>query len=353
MTLSEVLENTAPSWMDGGESPVLYTALHLSRNLAGLDFPAFGGSAVRNTIAAAAAKAVAQWNESGEEELSRFPLAGLSDTEKEVFAEKGLIPPEGEWQKEHSQCYVSKDGHLSLYVNGQDGLCLSLYQGGSRMRKLWKEASRIDDRLGEALDYAFDDEFGYLTASPGLAGTGLRLTARLFLPGLAAGKAVRTLSDELERKGFILESAAPEGWESEVPLYDMTSTVSMGVSEDDLAREMEEILSDVKRGEKSLRAAWFAKRGSTLKDAIWRAMGVLKYARLLSAGEAAQYLARVELGMEEDLIPKKEAHFFQKLLMMSKPSWVRYNTHKEEASEEEENLWRAAIIREAMEQEGL
>ena len=45
-------------------------------------------------------------------------------------------------------------------------------------------ANKMDDVLDESLDYAFDDQLGFLTACPSNLGTGLRASVMLHIPAL-------------------------------------------------------------------------------------------------------------------------------------------------------------------------
>ena len=53
------------------------------------------------------------------------------------------------------------------------------------MQKAYTLADKMDDVIGDVLDYSYDQKFGYLTTLPSNAGTGLSASYMFHLPALA------------------------------------------------------------------------------------------------------------------------------------------------------------------------
>ena len=51
-------------------------------------------------------------------------------------------------------------------VNEDDHFCIQVAAPGFDLRRVWDQAAQIDDALESHLDFAFRDDFGYLTAQP-------------------------------------------------------------------------------------------------------------------------------------------------------------------------------------------
>ena len=70
----------------------------------------------------------------------------------------------------------------------EDHIRLQVIEPGLDLDKAYETASRVDDVIEESVVYAFDERFGYLTACPTNAGTGLRASVMMHLPALTITK---------------------------------------------------------------------------------------------------------------------------------------------------------------------
>ncbi|NIR45436.1 MAG: ATP--guanido phosphotransferase, partial [Gemmatimonadetes bacterium] len=72
---------------------------------------------------------------------------------------------------------------------------------------------RLDSMLGNRLPIAFHHEFGYLTACPTNAGTGLRASVLIHLPGLVLTKEIAKVLQGLAQVGLTFRGLYGEGSE--------------------------------------------------------------------------------------------------------------------------------------------
>ena len=86
---------------------------------------------------------------------------------------------------------VGAGERLSLMINEEDHLRLQAMCSGFQLAEAWALADAADDELDQALDFAFSDEIGYLTACPTNVGTG---HARLGADPSAGAGAARSRS---------------------------------------------------------------------------------------------------------------------------------------------------------------
>ena len=74
---------------------------------------------------------------------------------------------------------------------------------------------------------AFDDEFGYLTACPTNAGTGLRASVMLFLPALTYGGKIASSLREFSERGLTVRGLYGEGSKAEGCVYQISNEITL------------------------------------------------------------------------------------------------------------------------------
>ena len=79
------------------------------------------------------------------------------------------------------------------------------------MAEVWERANRADDILDQALSFAYDRQYGYLTSCPTNVGTGLRASYMMFLPALTSANRIAQLAEEMSAYGIVLRGIYGEG----------------------------------------------------------------------------------------------------------------------------------------------
>src|SRR5918911_4352418 len=72
--------------------------------------------------------------------------------------------------------------------------------------------------------------------------------------------------------------------------------------------------------EEQARQVWLRDAPAIIEDKVWRAYGLLRYARALSFEEAMNLLSGVRLGVGINLIPDVGMYTLNKLLVYSQPA---------------------------------
>ena len=350
MITDKWMTDPAPSWMENDGGPLISLTAVLARNVKDLPFPEKGDGKSRRKARALAEKAVRHWNED-HAPFTEYTLAGLSENEKELLSAKGLLPEFKGIPEEESVVFTDRSGRFSIAVNGTDDLEMRCMTASDKAENLWDELSYLDSMLERDMDYAFDEEFGYLTASPYKAGTALTMSALLFLPGLSRSGMLRKAAANAARLGFALTKAYGDG-RKDSPYCRLTNTVTLGVTERMIASRMKQLIGQLREAEERTWKTLFREKENVIKDQIWRALGTLKYARRMDSAETAACAGLMKLGIAEDMFPAKDPLFFEKLLMLAEPSLVKAMTGKEELDEEGIRLWRAVLLRQAVQNAG-
>ena len=209
MTLQEILGNELPRWAQiSKDDPVIFTRLALFRNIKSTRFPSMLQGSEKAKAAGKLDEAVRYINVHGFGPFIPYSMESLNEEERNVLSEKGFLPEEGRLLDGNSRLYLNEDGSLAIRTNVHDHLAFLGFSGGNTVFSLWKRTARLADEASDILDYAFDKEFGYLTASPQFTGSGMKMVSLLFLPGFALHDRIGSLSEFLELRGFHLSPAA-------------------------------------------------------------------------------------------------------------------------------------------------
>ena len=194
---------------------------------------------------------------------------------------------------------LSEDERVSIMLGEEDHIRLQVLGEGLCLERCLETAMALDDLLEERIDYAYDPRLGFLTGCPTNLGTGLRASLMLQLPGLAASGALRGLSATLGKLGFTVRGGHGEGTDTACNLYQLSNQVTLGIREDEAVRNLEGVARQLIERERAARAELCSEE---TVDKIYRAAGLLSFARMLSAEEAQFYLYLLRLGVGMKLI---------------------------------------------------
>ena len=352
MSISELMGQDRFPEGTGSSGHTLWVRIQLSRNIAGYSFPHRAEIKAKTEVLQEIRNAVAHWNAKTSERFSEFSVASFSLNERELLKSKRLLPDDLSGGCEQTALFINEKQNGSLLVNGQDHLRIQYMTGSPVPGKLWEKAESLENQLGRDLTYAFDHEFGFLTASPYLTGTGLRYSAALFLPGLVKSGAISGMAENAARQGFSLRSLYG-GSDRLGSFCELSNTVTLGVSEAVLTERMEQLLSDIEEAENMAWQKVFRKDEGKLKDQIWRALGTLKYARIISREEAVACAGLLHIGIMKNLFPARDPLLFPKLILTAGSGCGRGMTHKETTEEPETEVWRAVLLRNLITEAGL
>ena len=99
-----------------------------------------------------------------------------------MLVERHLISPD--LAKSAGAALINKEETLSIMIGEEDHIRIQCMLPGEQLQRADELCSAIDQLLMHRLKYAFDTEFGYLTACPTNLGTGMRASLMVHLPAL-------------------------------------------------------------------------------------------------------------------------------------------------------------------------
>jgi protein arginine kinase len=216
------------------------------------------------------------------------------------------------------------NGEVGVMVNEEDHLRLQGLKSGFALEDAYADVSQLDADLGGALPFAFHPEFGYLTSCPTNAGTGLRASVLIHLPGLVLTKEIAKVLQGLSQVGLTFRGLYGEGSEVVGNFFQLSNQTTLGKSEDDLLDHLSTMVRKVIEYEQEARYILQRDAPTVIADKVWRAYGLLRYARSLSFEETMNLLSGVRLGVGLNLISNLSVYTLNKLLVFTQPAHLAH-----------------------------
>lgn len=252
--------------------------------------------------------------------LKLLRLKDIDDITKLSLVEKHLISPEFAYNKSETGAIVINDEeNICIMINEEDHIRLQVTSAGLELENLLNLAIEIDKKLEQLVPYAYNDKYGFLTSCPTNVGTGLRASVMVHLPALAKTGNIRKVLEVVNNFDMNIRGVYGEGSKSSGDIYQISNKQSLGISEQEVIRNLKIITDKVIEQERLARKI-LAKNQIELEDKVYRAYGILANSRKLSSEEANILLSDVKLGTDMGIIKELNDLKVRKLEMYTKPA---------------------------------
>jgi protein arginine kinase len=298
MKLSD-LPNQSGEWLSGAgpkNEIVVSSRVRLARNLASFPFLSKANRLQRSELHKLCRERLLHL---GPARPSFYvDIEKTDDVDRQLLVERHLISKQHAAGEGSRGVSISNDEAVSVMVNEEDHLRLQVMRSGLQLREAWAEADGLDDALQDGLEFAFSQRFGFLTACPTNLGTGLRVSVMLHLPALKLTSDIEKVFRAAKDMHLAVRGLYGEGTEAIGDFYQISNQTTLGRSEDEILQEFnDQIIPKIIQAEMTARQILESERPLVLDDKIGRAIGVLKYARLLSSEETLFFLSHLRLGV--------------------------------------------------------
>lgn len=336
----------AVSWLQatGPENDVVISSrLRLARNLANFPFFAKLKPEQRKELIREVQEAVHGSNFL--KKANFVHTADLGEIDRQFLMERHLVSYELIQEEGESAVAVTPDEMVSLMVIEEDHLRLQVFQSGLNLVEAWRIADEIDSELEKHLSYAFDATLGYLTACPTNVGTGIRASCMLHLPSLVLTKQVQKVLQALSKLNLAVRGLYGEGTQALGNFFQFSNQITLGQPETEIIDNLEGVIKQVITHEREAREYLKKKKKNKMEDQIWRALGTLKAARMISSQEAVQLLSLVQAGIDVGILEGQVTHRdLNQLFLMIQPGHLQ-KLNGGELSAAERDTRRAERIR--------
>ncbi len=321
---------------------VLTSRVRLARNYEDLPFrsrisAAQGEECVQRTLEALRALPQA---------YTFLPLRGMEENEKKALVEAHLISPDLMEHGESGAVLVRGDQKISIMINEEDHLRIQGISAGENLDEAAENAFSIDDELQKTLSFAFDSQWGYLTACPTNTGTGLRASVMLHLPMLTLLKQMGKVNQLAAKLGLTLRGIYGEGSEAQGNLYQLSNQVTLGRTEKEIMDAVAATARQMAEMEKVFRKKAWDKDAVAFEDQLFRSYGILCNARRMPIKEFMVHWSNLRLGASMEKLPVS-INTCDSLLTGVQPAHVQ-KAAGAALSDKEADAYRSELIRKAL-----
>jgi protein arginine kinase len=267
------------------------------RNEAVLPFPHGAGEGTLTQLRDRVVSALEAASQPGDWDV--HDLGELSAARLAFLTERGLMTPG--FKESHGAgraLAVYREGRASVEINGTDHLHILGWRSGDALSELWATLDAIDDLLEQEVTYAFDEHWGYLTAQPKEAGTGMRAHVTMHLPGLFVAGRLGPLTVQLAKQGLIMMPL----WDGAGGLFQISNRAGKGVPELQAIEAVGDAARWLGEKERAVRKTLYRESPIRVRDYIGRALGVAQQAWAVGVGEGLSLVSAILVGADMGII---------------------------------------------------
>lgn len=320
---------------------VVSTSVHIARNCAAYHFPSrlsLPDKLKVNDVIRTAVESVPNYT------FRYSEMKTLSQAQVVSLAERHLVSPEFASSRDGRALLMTEDESVSIMLNEADHIRLQVMLPGFAPDEAYRTADEIDNLLSEKLDFAFDERLGYLSQDPTALGTGMKVSVVLHLPALVRTSQINSLITMVSRLGLSMRGSYGEGADAKGDMFRLSNTITLGISEHTAVENLKSITLQLAARERAAREEIF--KSIATEDAIFRAYGVLKYARQMTTDEFMDLISLVRLGAVRGLI-SLDCATVEDLMVQMQPATISLSVDRPLDRAERDKL-RAERVRQAL-----
>lgn len=278
--------------------------------------------------------------------LKYLSMESMPVIKRQLLVERHIISPEMLSDTTKRAVLLSDDEQISIMLNEEDHIRIQCMTAGLDLAKALELANKVDDVLEETIDYGFSPQYGYTTCCPTNTGTGLRASCMLHLPALTASGYIDTLLGAVGKLGITVRGVYGEGTRAKGNMYQISNQITLGMSEEESLKRLEELVVMVVAKERNMRNTVKTESGEKLVDMVWRSYGIAANARILTSDEAYKLISDVRLGINLGIIKDIPIETINELTVVTGPAHIS-DLCDDNTAENRDRL-RAKIVRDKL-----
>jgi len=353
VSLERFLNQAVSSWMseEGPDSDiVLSSRIRLARNFDAYKFPTLFSHEEAKKIIENLEGIFQKTDLQKFGQMELLKVDSMQPLQKRVLVEKHLISPNLAEDSPYGAVLLTENEEVSIMINEEDHIRIQCLFPGLQLSEALDAANEIDDWLESNIQYAFDEQYGYLTSCPTNVGTGLRASVMMHLPGLILTQQINRIIPAINQLGLVVRGIYGEGSEALGNIFQISNQITLGKSEVDICRDLKGVVSQLISQERSAREALRKTSNIQLEDRVFRSLGVLTNSRIIETKEAARCLSDVRLGIDMGLIDNMPKTILNELMILTQPGFLQQYAGGP-LRPHERDIRRAALIRERLKME--
>lgn len=276
--------------------------------------------------------------------LRFLKLKDMDDITIMSLVEKHLISPDFASSNEKTGAIlINDDENISIMINEEDHLRIQVLGSGLDLENTFKLAKEVDEKIGSLVDYSISEKYGYLTTCPTNAGTGMRASVMVHLPGLTATRNIKRVLENINNLGMNIRGLYGEGTKSFGNIYQISNKQTLGLTEEQIVKNLTVIVEKIIKQEKIARK-YLEKDSISLEDKIFRSYGIFSNCKKISSDETRSLLSDIRYGVSLGIIDGLNDLKLAKLDLYTKPANLQKYIGKQVDSFERD-IERAKVIK--------
>ncbi len=324
MNLDRLLDHQG-EWLrgTGPESDVVVsTRIRLARNLAGLPFTNRASPHQKAEVEARLREAITSLGLT--HPLRYVGMTEISTVDRQFLVERQLVSRELAVVLEGPRGVAFDDREsVSVMVNEEDQLRMQSMRSGFDLDAAWSAIDQVDDLMESRVEYAFSDDFGYLTACPTNVGTGMRASVMLHLPALGLTKQIEKAFKALQKINLVVRGLYGEGSRALGDFYQISNQITLGKSEAAALADIRAVISEVIRYERLARSTLMREARQSFQDKVARALGTLQSSIMMTSEETMELLSAVRLGVHLKMLGDLSLPALNELFIQTQPAHLQ------------------------------
>jgi protein arginine kinase len=332
-------------WMLGNgphNDIILSTRIRLARNISDIPFPtgleAEKAKAVIGMVRESLLKAKVNLK------FKDYIMQELPIIERQFLVERHLISPGLSKNVASGAALISEDGAASIMINEEDHIRIQTILPGLQIKKSWEMASNIDDLLEQNLEYAYNENWGYLTSCPTNVGTGMRASVMVHLPALNITGNMNKILQAVAHIGLTIRGLYGEGTDIVGNIFQISNQITLGRAEEEIVENLTAVTKQIIEKEKEARKILLENNRIQIEDKIWRSWGVMSNARVLNSQECMKLLSDIRLGVDVGIIENISEQLLNEIMIETQTASIQKYNGKE-LSASQRDIIRAEMVR--------
>ena len=250
--------------------------------------------------------------------LKYINLEDLDNVTKLSLVEKHLVSPEFVMDDKNPKAIIlNDDENICIMINEDDHIKIQVFSAGQELENLNNLITELDEKMGEMLEYAYSQEFGFLTSSPLNVGTGMKASVIVHLPALTMTGNLAKVLRIINNLGMSIRGVYGEGTQNQGDLYQISNNQTIGLSEKEIMLNVKNISEKIIEQERTARK-FLGQKELELEDRVYRAYGLLTNARKISSDECKKLISEVKLGVDLGIIKELDDSQIRKIELYTK-----------------------------------
>ncbi len=318
--------------------------VRLARNLNNIPFPARMQSAMAIDVIDKVWDALS--SSALKDSITLIKSEDCDKTTLMALSEKHLLSPDFLKGTLPRAAIISKDEKISIMINEEDHIRIQVFSDGNSLDEAYETANNIDNLLSEKLDIAFHEKFGYLTACPTNAGTGMRASFMLHLPALTMSNSIPSVLTWANKLGLAVRGIYGEGSKARGAFYQLSNQITLGATEKEILQRVNLAAEELIKKEEMVRNTLFENNRVKITDRCMRSLAILTNAYTISSDEAFSLVSDVLLGISLGIINNIEASRLSNALFATMPASLSKSGNLTDSDPTSRDIARAQYFRE-------